>query len=345
MGKAVFYGDKYRYEYYEYLLPYVFSEYRFVPYGSEPDLKEDEIVYICPPRHLSPSDTDRYQKEAAETIKRNCIFPEQYEKEVNRDKYLRLGKANPDKTFFIIHGQDPKSGWGNIILRVLEGIGYAKENGLIPIIDMKNIKNQYISEKRGEIENAWDNYFIPLNEYTLEEVYESQNVILCGNYGHNAKPVSAAFLRFNSFTQFSVENEYLRLGLKGKVFPGAVYRGTDYYKAYNHPDPPKIEDFIQSIREKYEDSGYETIFLATEIQEVVDIMERAFPDRIRYVDQMRYSENERRYLADIHFNRERDSYKKGLEYLKVLWILSRSKEIYGYSNATTECAKSLREMG
>ena len=123
---------------------------------------------------------------------------------------------------------------------------------------------------------------------------------------------------------------------------GAVYRGTDYYSAYNHPIPESIDDFESRIKEYMIEHDYKYCFVATEIQEVIDELKEKFGEKLLYTSQRRYSINERRFLADVHFDRENDEYQKGVEYLVVLELLARCEEVIGKNNATIEASGLIR---
>lgn len=92
-----------------------------------------------------------------------------------------FGDLNKDKTFYVIR-TDSTQHWGvfTTYLFVLSNIKYAEEHGWIPVVDYKNyyLDGMQDSEYRGK-ENAWNYYFEDLvPEYSLEEVYQSHNVIL-----------------------------------------------------------------------------------------------------------------------------------------------------------------------
>ena len=80
-------------------------------------------------------------------------------------------------------------GWGNILVRVWGGLAYAYNHQMIPVIDMKNLKNQYLPESLLGRHNVREDFFEPLNEYSLDEVYDSQYVILSGIDTHIEGPM------------------------------------------------------------------------------------------------------------------------------------------------------------
>ena len=63
-----------------------------------------------------------------------------------------------------------------LLFYVIQQIGYAEKNNYIPVVDFKNYKTQYnIAD-----ENAWECFFEQISNYSLDEVYQSKNVVLSG---------------------------------------------------------------------------------------------------------------------------------------------------------------------
>ena len=48
----------------------------------------------------------------------------------------------------------------------------------IPIIDMDNFPTKYNEKKFKSTSNAWEYYFKPINNFKLEDVYNSKFVII-----------------------------------------------------------------------------------------------------------------------------------------------------------------------
>ena len=96
-----------------------------------------------------------------------------------------FGNKNPDKTFFVIRLYPPAAGFLADYNYVLGYMKYAYDNGWIPVVDMQNYQTLYNEDHpiHGTT-NVWEYFFEqPLDpatgkRYTLEEVYQSKNVIL-----------------------------------------------------------------------------------------------------------------------------------------------------------------------
>jgi hypothetical protein len=99
---------------------------------------------------------------------------------ISECKRFSYGTQNPDKTFYIIRWEYEKIGIFSLWFIFMAHISYAINQGYIPIIDLKNYYCALLqnSEKMYRL-NAWDYYFKqPYPEYSLEEVYQSKNVML-----------------------------------------------------------------------------------------------------------------------------------------------------------------------
>lgn len=344
--KVCFVGDEETYNMYSDLSKYIFKEYCFVNIedfsgGIE---KNEYKIFVCPPRYCSDLEADIYQKNIINSMHRFDFYKFSEWKDIFcNDIKLHLGDKNEKEIFYILRVSDPISGWGNIIPSILQGITYAKENGYIPIVDMQYFQNQYLEMEKHGKENAWEYYFEQICNYSLEEVYSSKNVIISGIYTNGSMKKDYRDIQYNQITKLKFEQEYNHIFPKKQKVLGLVYRGTDYYSAYNHPIPMEINEYISKIKIVMEKSGYNYIFIATEVQEVIEAFKKEFGEKVLYTDQERYSINERRLLYKVHFNRDNDAYLKGLEYLEVLELLARCDALLGPPIATTKLAELIND--
>ncbi len=84
--------------------------------------------------------------------------------------------------------------------------------------------------------------------------------------------------------------------------------------------------------------NYTKVYLATEVEEACKMFTRAFASKICYLPQKRYKQTERRFLSEIHNERENDYYLRGKEYLMVLCVLAKCAGLYGSDNGATRLA-------
>lgn len=257
------------------------------------------------------------------------------------DISMSFGDGNPDKDIYLIATSEPLVGWANLIWLVLTGVKYAKTHGMIPVVDMKYAINQYLEGGKTGCYNAWEQYFLPVSDITLEEAYKSKHVVICGgqpNLEIEGDPSDIALRK-------DVKNSIYEW--KDKNFPkekilGVVYRGTDYNNGIlGHPAPYDINRFIDLVKKQLSIIGYRYVFLATEVEEAISAFDKAFKGYIIYTDQARYHANERRWLAQISFQRDNDAYLRGLEYLTVLYLLSECDSLMSQRNGALIISKIL----
>ena len=92
--------------------------------------------------------------------------------------FKSFGDLNKDKIFYVIK-RSPGTGLFSNVTFVLNHLKICKNNNFIPVIDMDNFKTIYNENKKiKNTNNAWEYYFEKLNDFTLEEVYQSQNVFI-----------------------------------------------------------------------------------------------------------------------------------------------------------------------
>ena len=106
--------------------------------------------------------------------------------DLKKDIVRSYGDDNPDKTFFVIPCAYDMMGTFETWMWVAYRYLYARSCGYLPVIDMKNYKVNagagfaiLSSASEMESENCWDLVFKqPGHGYSLEDVYNSKNVVL-----------------------------------------------------------------------------------------------------------------------------------------------------------------------
>lgn len=66
-----------------------------------------------------------------------------------RERKKSWGNDYPDKTFYVIRIDFPMAGLFAIVKSYLSHVEYALDRGYIPVIDMKNCKNQFLNNVNG----------------------------------------------------------------------------------------------------------------------------------------------------------------------------------------------------
>ena len=97
-----------------------------------------------------------------------------------RERKKKFGKLNKDKTFYVIRPTNTVSGILAIYLKVIKEINLCNRQGYIPVVDLKNYNSQFAELTADDSINPWVLYFDQVSPYSLDEVYQSKNVIISG---------------------------------------------------------------------------------------------------------------------------------------------------------------------
>lgn len=286
------------------------------------------------------------------------FFAERYQKAVYSSldimtslfwrKQVSYGSKNPDKKFLLIRFPLYSSGLGDVIRFCMTKVAMAEYRGLeyIPVIDL-SISDDGNQFSGGRQENVWEDFFEPLNEYRVEEVKQSQHVLLCDDKLDAFNPYIAEQY-FNLHHMRTICRKYLRLNSKmasyvdqvrQKIFSsgnrkvlGVIARGTDYrYGGFDDlPVPMDDLDYIELVRKKMEEWKCEELLLATEDTDILEKFKQAdFGGRLKYMDQERYRYTDIHKSGILIVNMQKDThdYHDEMPYLAVLWLLSECNSI------------------
>lgn len=348
--RILFYGDGMNYDLAEYRARFTFKSIQYCGENEINSIGDFDSIFLCPPRLLGPNERTVYEEKYREDLHNKFDIENQeilgFDEWIcyfQCDRKIKGGNKNKNKYFLVIASSDPMQGWGNILIRVWGGIAYAHNHQMIPVVDMKNLKNQYLPDSLLGKHNAWEDFFEQLTEYNLDEVYDSQHVILSGIDTHITGELEIKSVVYKKNIKCQIEQEYYKLfPAEGKVL-GVVYRGTDYNKAYKHTASGDLEKYIKYIKKYMEQIAYEYIYLATEVDEATIEFKKEFGNRVFWAEQKRYEATEQRWLCSVHFDRENDELKKGIEYIIVLDLLSRCDSLVGTNTGTVRAAVALNQ--
>jgi hypothetical protein len=257
------------------------------------------------------------------------------------------GPRNPDKTFYLIKEPVKENGITALVSNVMGIIGMLKikRPDFIPVVDLgvANDPNQFTGMSG---EDVWGMFFKQVSSYSLQEVYDSQHVVLDQNSNLNMNPYLTEFvfsnqraeLRYGSELSYTDEvNDYIEETLKD-VFPpekkrilAVVVRGTDYLSprvANFVPHGITAEETLEKAIRYVEEKGFDNVLLATEDQSFLDLfLNSTLRDKIIYVKQDRIDykkeENNDKLLMEIYAQEQKDPVKRSLDYLCVLEAVSR----------------------
>lgn len=284
------------------------------------------------------------------------------------EKRISCGEKNPDVTFYVIRPYyflEPNEyifqNIPNLLTQYyynLQKLSYAVESGYTPVVDWKNYGKMPHSEDKPihGTTNAWEYYWNQPSDYTLEEVYQSKNVILStqniGQFGYipncsmapplgqyakrlaDLCPRYAKLFSFNDATQAYIDRAYDRL-LKGKDrVLGVIVRGSSYgmtgtvYKS--HPRQLSTEELIQCVHRYLDAWNLEYVFFANETQELIDRMKEAFQEKLIYLPRLRDNVDRLKNPEEKNpMYAPGQKYQTNLDYITEIALLARCTSLLG----------------
>lgn len=275
----------------------------------------------------------------------------------NIEKHVSLGNDNPDKTFFVVRRNAPNAGLFSFVITNIGWMKYATDRGYIPVVDMQNYYNTYITQNDVEKINSWDYYFKQPCGYNMNDIMHSKNIIISGlgSSENNPNPLdSEGFITWQKYS-----HKYLMLSDKaeteinkreeemfhGRRILGVLCRGTDYIatKPKEHPVQPGIMAMLEKACEVMQQQSCEAIYLATEDETIFEKFREKFGERLLTVSNKRYKDTGNHNINEISDSAEEkstdprgDKYKKGMDYAVTIGLLSRCQcLVAGQTSGTT----------
>jgi hypothetical protein len=212
-----------------------------------------------------------------------------------------FGDLNADKTFYVIWISGGAGFFSNLSLIICQ-ILVAKDHGFIPVVDLECYPTFYHEDKAifGS-KNPWCYYFEQLQKVSIEEVYQSKNVVFSsGKYPNGfsysitaekdlfERVWSGISLRAQVDTVLSVSLARLTSRTLGIHF-----RGQEQKTAAAHWFPATVSQMLYWAEKLMVEHMFDRIFLVTEEQQYLDIFKEKFgPALLVFNDSFRtYSEN------------------------------------------------------
>ncbi len=273
-----------------------------------------------------------------------------------KTKKISFGDLHPEKTFYLIRNPITFEGFVDVVRYSLFRISMLKKKrgNIIPVMDLGEWGDGNQFTREGE--NIWTMFFEQSVNIPLEEVYQSRNVIVSNMAQFALNPyleeeivfadwkvLMDGVLRFKpEVLSFLKENQQkIFEKAAGKRVLGVVGRGSDYTSSQVDGivrKPLTPEAFLENIIRIAAEKNFEYVFLATEETRILNLfLNSELSGRVLSVPQKRIDYEDERYrdklLSDIYAEMERDGYQDTLDYLLVLYCLSRCDALV----ATTNC--------
>lgn len=302
---------------------------------------------------------NQYQKYGFQRAIKNFIYHLQ-----TREKKRSFGLLNPDKTFYVIRSIDDKNRFyigprNNLLANyfyVLSHLHYAISNGWIPIVDQLNypVYNSVSFPINGS-KNAWEYYWQQPCSYTLNEIYNSKNVILSkqnwfsefdmgyevSNY-YSKKLISFYNYLMQQIPFNDETNKLIKQKMNGvlpidKKVLGVNYRfGGHSLKhfavAEGHPIQPEIDSLVKIVAEKMSDWNIEHVFLASDTEEAIKAFSKNFQDKFYFYKRIRDKESLKQGEYNALFDADRIN-TTSIDYLTEMCLLSKCDSLIGSINS------------
>ena len=258
------------------------------------------------------------------------------------EKIISFGKMHPDKYFYVIK-RSPGAGFFSNLSFVLCNLKIAYDKKFIPIIDMENFTTWYNEkEKIDGSYNSWNYFFENINNYSLEEVYKSKNVIFSNNEYPAGMPMSPSkskelvkIFNENIFVKkniLKIYDNFYKNYIFGRKVLGVHFRGCDLKSYRGHPFPATSKQMINICKKLIHE--YDLIFLSTEEKKYQDIFFKEFKNKVICFNSYRSYKN-----AYLYYPRKNHRYLLGRDILIESMLLSSCDNFIFTNSNVSEAAK------
>lgn len=277
-----------------------------------------------------------------------------------RERYAD-GNQLSQKTFFIVHDRQ-EGGIFVYLIGCMVQIAYALQNGYIPVVDMLNFPSALRNDDQVDV-NAWELYFKQPADISVQDVYGAEHVIFHGEetckllyigdidsgktyeeFGividenkefktwYQNPELMKQFknfwhtnMHYSDDAEVYIEKQYKQLFPEGKKVLGVLCRGTDYIslRPTGHYVQPSSDMIISKIHETMDEYHYEYVFCATEDAAIYNDLKAALGNRLFGMDVERVHYKEGYLLNDLYKKQKMDIYRRQLNYLTEMELLSR----------------------
>ena len=278
-----------------------------------------------------------------------------------RERKCSFGKQNPDHIFYVIRGINHLSKYYDgvplnllaIYSYVLSHLLYASERGWLPIIDQTKdpVNNKEAYPIHGT-SNPWEYFWCQPIPYTLDEIYQSRKVILSkrkwyepGNLQYSVAAHQNKEIIQNLFnlSQSIPLNEYTKdyiaqwkeklFTKRGRILGITLRRGghcrRDVYHAPHHPIQPTPEELGEIVKQRIEEWGMDTVFLATEEELYIEFFSKIFKQKLIWLPRLRYHDWKIYEKDKNPLYQPNQRYQTTLDYLTEMELLAACNGLIG----------------
>ena len=267
-----------------------------------------------------------------------------------REMQVTFGGKNQDKIFYVIRNPKGEHGLFALYNFVMFHLKIADQKNAIPIVDVQYypLEGLIDDDKIGH-ENAWEYFFEQVCYYSLDEVYQSRNVIMGAGidaaslgavYDENIlrehRELSRKYIRIRQNILDVCQAKYQEFDMERKKILGVICRGTDFIgtKPQGHSIVPTARQTIDIIEKKEKEWGaFDALFLATEDKGIFNEMRNYYGERLLSYQKIRLDNTGENFLCkkieEISLQNRNELFKKKLmtEYLISVWLLSKCNSL------------------
>ena len=233
---------------------------------------------------------------------------------------------------------------------------YSLARGYLPHIELGNRKDDYTN---------WQTFFEqPFKTNTAQCVISNDVPRGYCNYWMDIAwdkkqlkrwcRVYHALVRYNAQTKRYMDDDYNAIIQHGQKILGVLCRGSDYLviKPKGHPIQPTIDEMVKKVEEVFRNGQYDKIYLATEDERIEQHFMNTFPDTIIVNKRLYFAESFERLrrnnssvdITDVKLNGTDANYKRGIQYLSSMEILSRCDGLVASNCGGTVLALLMNNM-
>ncbi len=273
-------------------------------------------------------------------------------------------KTKDNKQYLLISGMGmEKLGLFCCVEAFLKWVEYADMIGFIPVIDMENVKSQYLDDDLIGKVNAWEYYYHPVgdNDVTVSDVLMSNSYKVVNRLDRPLWMKKADFQKLVS-TEYSKDiywkyfklsqeaSEYIK-DKKKKLFSeddivcGVLCRGSDYVnlKPRGHNIQPDINMLKAKIHEVCDQYHCNKIYVATEDEGYLSELKKEFGEKLVYLDCQRVQTSGKELVSEAFKKKSVNKKMNGMDYLTSINLLSSCDCIIAGRTCATPFIRIMRE--
>lgn len=280
-------------------------------------------------------------------------------------KCVSLGNLNMGKNIYLIKAGRKGQGFFAEFRSILGYLFYCERFGFIPVVEIGSGFPYYETDGIHGKKNAFEYYFQPVSDVSVEEAYKSYNVFISHwahltyaesyekkNFGYSISEaylekmgeIARKYITLQPWVEEYINQSIVQIGSIDHTL-GIHVRGGDFKRGYaGHPGFISPEKYAQKASEIMDKEGYNKIFLATDDLHAINIFRGKFGDRLIYYNDVKRTDGDVS-VAFSEDTRENHHYLLGLEVLRDAWTLAKCTGLAAGASQVSICAQIINIGG